>query len=82
MSAEEELDPDMALIARHVDQLQGHFDTVQVLCTRHRTVTHGGTKYWTNGSGNYLARYGQAKEWVLREEQKMKLGVDVDEGHL
>lgn len=48
-----------------------HFDSVQVFCTR-RLDKDGNTRTVAIGDGNWYARYGQVREWVLMEEAKSK----------
>jgi hypothetical protein len=48
-----------------------HFDTVHILATK---LTDDGrdTVKFSWGKGNWYARYGQIREWVLLEEQAAK----------
>lgn len=49
------------------------FDSIIIMATHHdKAAEH--TSYWTRGDGNWLARYGQVREWVVREESKMANG--------
>ncbi len=59
---------DHAMLKRHVAQLAEHFETVQIFATRH-SAEHDGTVGAQWGEGNWYARYGQVKEWVVREER-------------
>lgn len=45
-----------------------HFDTVQILASRHDI---DGTASYHCGLGNSMARYGHAKAWLMREEAAM-----------
>lgn len=56
----------LKLLDDKVSVLREHFDTVQVFATRHGT---DGTNYYSSGSGNFCARYGQVSLWVKREEK-------------
>lgn len=49
------------------------FDSVTIMAT-HYDKDDVATSYWTRGDGNFMARFGQAKEWVLREEAKIASG--------
>lgn len=60
---------DLTLIQKHVDQLGEHFDTVQVFCTRHMPAELDGTAIANRGTGNWHARFGQVREWVIYEEE-------------
>lgn len=46
--------------------------SVQIFVTKHED----GTGSMIHGSGNWYARYGQIKEWVIENEQRMKLAVE------
>lgn len=54
-----------------VKTLSEHFDTVQIFVTRHEGVL-GGTVASTIYEGNFYARYGQIREWLLKTEEDMK----------
>lgn len=49
------------------------FDAVTILASRY-DKNDDTTSYWTRGDGNFMARFGQVKEWLLREEGKMANG--------
>lgn len=67
---------DLALVKRSVSQLAEHFDTVQIVCTR---VVGDGTVQVNNGVGNWYARYGSLRDWVIREEANLRtIGKDTD----
>lgn len=70
-AAEERHDDDMKIIGRHVAALMEHFDTVQVFCTRHNNADENKTAA-NKGDGNWFARYGQVKEWFVKQEQGMR----------
>ncbi len=64
-----EQDQDQQIVAKAVDQLGEHFDSVQVFVTRYEP--NGGDQTSTQlncGSGNWLTRYGHIKDWLLRQE--------------
>lgn len=70
MSGEEAArSPDLALLRKAVDGLGEHFDTVQVFVTRHEAGTADGTKHISMGSGNWFARFGQIKVWVIQTDE-------------
>lgn len=51
--------------------LSNHFDTVQIFVTRHQPhdEENKGTRCVVWGIGNWYARYGQVKEWIIKEEK-------------
>ena len=64
---EEQESRDYSIVASHVAQLAEHFDTVQVFCTR---TAEGVTFHMNHGSGNWFARYGHVKLWVMSDENR------------
>lgn len=66
----EDGDSDLKMIKMHAARLGEHFDSVLILVTRHDTKEHK-TVQLATGEGNFSARYGLAKEWVLKEEATM-----------
>lgn len=61
-------DRDIALISQHVNDLSEFFDTVHIFCARHESNDIG-TINANKGAGNWNARYGQIREWILKEEE-------------
>lgn len=47
-----------------------HADSVQVLIT---FSENGVTRSYENGRGNWFARYGQMRQWVIKEEEKFRI---------
>lgn len=62
-------DPDLTRVTQHVDALADHFDTVQIFVSRHEAGAKDGTVNVALGAGNWFARYGQTKEWIVRREE-------------
>jgi hypothetical protein len=54
------------ILQRHVSNMSEHFDAIQVLVTWFEG--DGVTRALSKGSGNYYARVGMAKEFVVRED--------------
>ena len=55
-----------ALVDKAIAMLAEHFDTVQIFITKFdRDTTSAGTK----GSGNFYARRGQIRDWMIREDE-------------
>lgn len=63
---------DVELIDGYIDQLGEHFDTVQIFVTRHMPAELDGTITVNRGAGNWCARYGQVREWLIYEEEKIR----------
>lgn len=63
MSEEELRAIDTALVMQHINDLMMRFDSVQVFVTRQESPEIG-TVAFSDGRGNWYARYGQITEWV------------------
>lgn len=59
---------DMILIKNHVARLREHFDTVQIFVTKHAGQTGTINAQW--GEGNWFARFGQVKDWMITQENR------------
>lgn len=63
---------DVERVKRYVTQLGEHFECVQIFVSRHIPAELDGTISTNQGSGNWFARYGQIREWITYEEQRMR----------
>lgn len=63
---------DIRLLQEALDKVSEHFDAVTILCSRHDPTVEGGTVALVAGRGNNFARYGQGREWILREEENFR----------
>jgi hypothetical protein len=61
-----QIEADMALVKKHVDELGEHWDTVQIFCSRLDLEQDPTTVNINLGSGNWFARYGQVREYLIR----------------
>jgi hypothetical protein len=73
-------DPDLDMVTEHCTKLGEHFDTVQIFVTRHEAGKEDGTVNVNYGSGNWFARYGQVKEWVLRRDEDTRVSIRENRG--
>ena len=65
---------DMAIVAKAIDGLAEHFDTVQVFCSRHdASGKEGETMNLNMGRGNWYARYGHVKWWMIRNDENCRI---------
>jgi hypothetical protein len=67
-------DLDLQRLVPHVEALASKFDTVQIFVTRH-DITTGGTVSVNSGAGNWYARRGQVREWMIQQEELMRMAV-------
>lgn len=70
--------PDWKRLEEAVDALQEHFEAVHVFATRHETETEAsdgesGALAFCLGRGNYYARYGLIREWMLRQDERSRM---------
>lgn len=65
-------DPDMKRLKEAARLLGEHFDVVAIYASRHEANTEGGTVYLSYGVGNWFARYGQVRDWIVREEERAR----------
>jgi hypothetical protein len=65
---------DHNVVARAIDNLGEHFDTVQIFCTRNGIEDQSLVNV-TAGIGSWYARYGQVKDFILRAEERVKCDI-------
>lgn len=70
--AKRQQDADIAMVQWHVDKLCEHFGSIHIFATRHESGQLDGTISVNLGAGDWYARYGKVKEWVIIEEQRMR----------
>ena len=52
----------LEILKQHAAQLAEHFDTVQIICTRHDEQDGTATQAW--GAGNLFGRFGSVDYWL------------------
>jgi hypothetical protein len=70
MTAPEQPTESFELLDKVVANLAEHYDTVQIIVTRHDG--DAGTLVRTRGCGNWSARYGSAKEYIENCEETFR----------
>jgi hypothetical protein len=76
----DELDPDLARLRAHAEQLGEHFDTVQIFVTRHEHGQLEGTVNCAWGTGSYFTRSGQIREWIVKQDERARAEVRRKDG--
>jgi hypothetical protein len=58
-----------------------HFDTVHIFCTRHKSETEEdtGTVNASYGIGNWFARLGHIRDWIIRQDEFTRINCRKDE---
>jgi hypothetical protein len=59
--------PDEKRVREAAEALGEHFDAVIIFATRYESELASGTIRVSHGTGNWYARYGQVREWIVRE---------------
>lgn len=62
----EQRDKKLALIRNQVNLLMASFDTVHIFATKFEGEN---TSNFQCGDGNWFARYGHIKQWIIQEER-------------
>ena len=70
-------DKDMEMLRKHLSALSEVFDSVQIFTTRF--LPDGNTMTASKGSGNWYSRYGQVKEWCIKQDEETRKSVRSDE---
>lgn len=65
MSEELKPNPEIEMLRKHAQALGEHFDSVHIFVNR---VEGPATRGLNWGIGNWFARFGQIREWVIKEE--------------
>jgi hypothetical protein len=74
-------DPHSEMLRKHVQILSEHFDSIQIFATQHISDgpddTH--TKSYRFGSGDWFARYGHVKDWIIKVEDQTRREDDTED---
>lgn len=71
----EELHPDVQRLKKACEDLSEHFDTIQIFATRVADEVDeekGGTVNCNWGSGNWFARYGHIRYWMIKQDEQAR----------
>lgn len=68
---------EIKLVEDAATKLADHFENVHIFVNRHYP-SDGGTLRYEQGRGNWFARYGQVREWLLREEETSRIHARAD----
>lgn len=64
-----EIEEAKVLVAEALKKLGEHFDAVQIFACRQGGGTKEGVINIAQGLGNWYARYGQAREWLIIQDE-------------
>ena len=66
---DQQKDEKLELIKNAATRLSEHFDTVHIFCAKDDKLESDGTIHFSWGLGNWFARYGQIRQWLIKEDQ-------------
>lgn len=67
------------LIQKTAQSLGEHFDSVQIFATKHEPGVDDGTTHFYSGVGNYFARVGHVKDWIIKQNEGTRIKTRNDE---
>lgn len=76
MSDPNSSEQDMARVEKAAKELGVFFDTVQIFCSNHNANPehqNAGTVTTNSGVGNYYTRYGQVREWLVKQDEYTRI---------
>jgi len=76
INQEQNKNPDFIRVIQAVNALAEHFDCVEILVSRHENGVANGTMHISYGAGNWFARYGQVRQWLIQQDQAGRNMVD------
>lgn len=76
----DEKDEDLERVKKATEALGEHFDTVHIFCTRHEPGIEDGTINISWSEGNWFARYGQIREWLIKADERSRESVRRTDG--
>lgn len=72
------VESDMKLVREACESLSEHFDTVQVFATRYDSNLDQGTVNVLWGTGNWFARYGQIRTWLIKKDAETRKDAEAE----
>lgn len=73
---------DLEMVKKATQSLGEHFDSVVILATRYDPAGANGTVHFDYGCGNWFARYGQVREYLIKCDERTKFAVQKEEAEL
>lgn len=71
--SEETQDAEIEMVQKHVTELGEFWDNVSIFVSKHEEGTDRGTVTVNLGSGNYYARIGHVKDWIIKEDEETRI---------
>jgi hypothetical protein len=63
---------DLKRIETAAKALGEFYDSVHIFATRHESGEANGTVNLSWGEGNWFSRYGQIRDWLIRQEERAR----------
>jgi len=73
MDEQTEDTPELAMVRKHCNELGEHFEAVSIFCSRHDQGGEHGTVHINLGVGNYFARIGHIKDYIIKEDEGTRI---------
>lgn len=61
------------IVAKHLNELGEYFDTVRIFVTTGNDNESSRWVSYSEGRGNFYAQKGQIEEWVVREDERIRI---------
>lgn len=78
MDPDQTAEADLKVVREHAQKLGEHFDTVMIFVTRHESGEKNGTVRLRFGLGDWYARYGNVREWLVKSEEQIRIDARED----
>lgn len=59
----------LEMVSKCATELGEHFDSVQIIVTVNEPTTESGTLIYQAGTGNWFARFGSVREWLINQDE-------------
>lgn len=70
---------EMRRVREACETLNEHFDAVHIFASVHEAGQEDGTVNVSYGLGNWFARYGQIREWLVKTDERSREHVRYEE---
>jgi hypothetical protein len=65
---------ELEAIKKHASELGEYYDAVSIFVSQHEEGEERGTVHLNSGCGNYFARVGHVRDWLIKEEEATRIG--------
>ena len=79
MIDDEMMADDIAVIDAAIDTLTCHFENITIFASRHDPSTGNTLSTW-RGRGNWHARHGHVREWLIKQDEQARIEMRAEAG--